>query len=76
MYIGGEAHLIDFRWIEQIAQKLYDETEDQQSQDNKTTDVFLNVMEKFSKIDLSSIDDIKAMVADVKQTMKQWTTLS
>lgn len=63
-------------WIEQEAQKLYDETEDLQSQDKKTTELYVNAMNKFSKIDPSSIDEIMALVADVKRNVKQWTISS
>lgn len=55
----------------QVAQKIYEETEDLEAQDDKTTALYLNAMDKFTKIDPSSIDEINAMMAEVKLTLKQ-----
>lgn len=66
----------DINSILQLAQKLYDESEDHYSQlkshqDNEATELFLRSVDKFTKIDTTSNDEIVAMVAEINRNVKQ-----
>lgn len=57
--------------IEQEAEKIYDQTEDLNSNDKETNEIISNAIEKLTKIDPSSIDEIGALVAEAKRNLKQ-----
>lgn len=71
------AKLANFpKHVVQLAQKIYDESEDHysqlKSQDEKAAEIFVNAIEKLTQIDTNAIDDqdIDGIVADIQKKVK------